>query len=402
MEFVIDQSRFLSALALAQTVADRRGTMPVLANVLLKVDKRGVECRATDMLIAVSERIDAEVVSTGSLTLGVRHLHGVVKTLVEGPVRVRGLDNHWAEIVAGRSEFKLMGMSEADFPTLPDPHDLQLVELPVHAFGDLLTKTLFSVSTDEARANLNGALLECDGKTATMVSTDGHRLTKYTVPLAGPRLTTGVIVPRKGMVEIKRVLDRAQAVRLSDRHARPPASDPATCPPFGPQPPPAGLRPDDVSAFRTATPARRPPTRRRVRLSDRNPRPPASAPTTCPPFGPQPSPAGLRSDDLPPSGPPRRLPGRPGDAAPPRPGRSADRRQAPPHATASRIGRRRPVWLSPNTSWSACTPVRRGVPGRPTWRGSGPDSSGRFRMPSPVCACPTMSTSSPARDSARG
>jgi DNA polymerase-3 subunit beta len=210
MEFVIDQSRFLSALALAQTVADRRGTMPVLANVLLKVDKRGVECRATDMLIAVSERIDAEVVSTGSLTLGVRHLHGVVKTLVEGPVRVRGLDNHWAEIVAGRSEFKLMGMSEADFPTLPDPHDLQLVELPVHAFGDLLTKTLFSVSTDEARANLNGALLECDGKTATMVSTDGHRLTKYTVPLAGPRLTTGVIVPRKGMVEIKRVLDRAQ------------------------------------------------------------------------------------------------------------------------------------------------------------------------------------------------
>jgi DNA polymerase-3 subunit beta len=210
MEFEIDQARFLSALALAQTVADRRSTMPVLANVLLKVDKKGVECRATDMLISVTERIPAEVKSTGSLTLGVRHLHGVVKTLPGGTLTLRGLPNHWAEIEASRSEFKLMGMPETDFPELPEAKGLEFVSVPGHLFSDLINKTLFSVSTDEARVNLNGALFECDGKEATMVSTDGHRLTKLTIPFAGPKLASGIIVPRKGMVEIRRVLDRVE------------------------------------------------------------------------------------------------------------------------------------------------------------------------------------------------
>jgi len=160
------------------------------------------------MLISVTERIPASVASPGSLTLGVRHLHGVVKTLPEGPLTLRGLDNHWAEIVASRSEFKLMGMSEADFPELPDPKGLSFIDVAGHLVAELINRTLFSVSTDEARVNLNGALFECDGKHATMVATDGHRLTKLTIPFAGPTLEPGIIVPRKGMVEIRRVLDR--------------------------------------------------------------------------------------------------------------------------------------------------------------------------------------------------
>ncbi len=221
MEFEIDQAQFLSALALAQTVADRRSTMPVLANVLLKVDKKSVECRATDMLISLSERIPADVKSTGSITLGVRHLHGVVKTLPAGSLRLRGLDNHWAEVVANQSEFKLMGMPETDFPDLPDAKGLEFLDVPGHLLSDLINKTLFSVSTDEARVNLNGALFESSGKHATMVSTDGHRLTKLTIPFAGPKLGSGIIVPRKGMVEIRRVLDRTEGdcgIAVGEQH----------------------------------------------------------------------------------------------------------------------------------------------------------------------------------------
>jgi DNA polymerase-3 subunit beta len=221
MEFEIDQAQFLSALSLAQTVADRRSTMPVLANVLLTADKKGVECRATDMLIAVTERIEADVGKTGSLTLGVRHLHGIVKTLPVGIVKLRALDNHWAEILAKGSEFKLMGMPKTDFPDLPDAKGLDFIEVPTETLGALIGKTLFSVSTDEARLNLNGALFECDGKRATMVSTDGHRLTKVSMPFEGPKLDAGIIVPRKGMVEIRRVLDRADercALAVSEQH----------------------------------------------------------------------------------------------------------------------------------------------------------------------------------------
>ncbi|MCA9705603.1 MAG: DNA polymerase III subunit beta [Myxococcales bacterium] len=216
MEFEIDQARFLSALSLAQTVADKRATMPVLANVLLRAETRGqVVCSATDMMIALTETIPADVGRAGSLTVGVRHLHGVVKTLPGGDLTFRGLDNHWAQIVSGKSEFKLMGMPENDFPALPDPERGAKGQKPVafttitgHVLADLIGKTEFSVSTDEARVNLNGVLFESDGKIGTMVSTDGHRLTKYARPLEGPVLDKGIIIPRKGMIEIKRVLDR--------------------------------------------------------------------------------------------------------------------------------------------------------------------------------------------------
>ena len=229
MEFEIDQARFLSALSLAQTVADKRSTMPVLANVLLRATSDGnVVCSSTDLMISLTETIPAEVKRPGTLTVGVRHLHGVIKTLPSGDLRFRGLDNHWAEIVASKSEFKLMGMPETDFPELPDPgrggkgkKGITFTTITGHVLSDLIAKTEFSVSTDEARVNLNGVLLESDGTNATMVSTDGHRLTKYARPMAGPVLEKGIIIPRKGMVEIRRVLDRVPGeveLGVGDQH----------------------------------------------------------------------------------------------------------------------------------------------------------------------------------------
>ncbi len=226
MEFEIDQSRFLAALNLAQTVADKRGTMPVLANVLIRANADGnVVCSATDMMTSLTESVSAEVKTPGSITVGVRHLHGVVRTLPSGPLRIKGLDNHWVQIVSGRSEFKLMGMPEADFPELPDPNDkkagLEFIDVPAHSLSDLIAKTHFSVSSDEARVNLNGVLFECDGEHGIMVSTDGHRLTKFELELAGPKLDKGVIIPRKGMLEIRRVLDRVSGeigLAIGDQH----------------------------------------------------------------------------------------------------------------------------------------------------------------------------------------
>ncbi|MEZ4448591.1 MAG: DNA polymerase III subunit beta [Nannocystaceae bacterium] len=212
MEFEIEQGKLLAALSLAQTVADKRSTMPVLANILLRAGKDNkIVCSATDMMISLTEHLAAEVKSPGILTLDVRHLHSVVRTLPDKPIRVKALDNHWAQLTVGRSEFKFMGMPPADFPELPDAKGLEFTRVMGHVLADLIHKTQFSVSTDEARVNLNGVLLECDGATATMVSTDGHRLTKYTSPLTGPKLAKGIIIPRKGMLEIRKVLERTSA-----------------------------------------------------------------------------------------------------------------------------------------------------------------------------------------------
>lgn len=224
MEFHIDQTRFSAALTLAATVANHRSTMPVLANVLLEAKTEGegeLVCSATDMMISITEHVPARVSKAGSLTIGVRHLLGVVKTLPGGDLSVKALDNHWAQIDAARSEFRLMGMPQADFPDLPDPKAAVFTSIPAHLLADLIQKTLFSVSTDEARVNLNGALFESDGKQGTMVSTDGHRLTKFSVPLAGPTFESGIIVPRKGMMEIRRVLDRVEGdceIAVGEQH----------------------------------------------------------------------------------------------------------------------------------------------------------------------------------------
>ncbi len=227
MELEIDQTRLLSALALAQTVADKRSTMPVLANVLLRATSDGhLVCAATDLMIALTETLPATVKSTGSLTVGVRHLHGVVRTLQPGTLKLRGLDNHWVQIVSARSEFKLMGMPESDFPELPDTaargkKALTFTDVPGHVLADLIHKTQFSVSSDEARVNLAGVLFECDDGVATMVSTDGHRLTRYTCRFPGPKLDKGIIIPRKGMLEIRRMLDRVSGdvgLAVGDQH----------------------------------------------------------------------------------------------------------------------------------------------------------------------------------------
>jgi DNA polymerase-3 subunit beta len=213
MQFEIDQSALLSSLALAQTVADRRHR--VLDNVLIRAGDEGVVFSSTDTMIALTESVACKVTEPGALCIGVHHLHSVAKTLPPGAVKVNSLYNSWAQIRASRSEFKLMGIPEGDFPELPDPGDVSFTSIPSHRFVDLIEKTLFSVSTDEARINLNGALFESDGSQATMVSTDGHRLTKYSLDLAGPELANGIIIPRKGLEELRRVLSTGPRPRTS-------------------------------------------------------------------------------------------------------------------------------------------------------------------------------------------
>jgi len=212
MEFHVPQTEFSAALALANAVADRRVTgQPILGNVLITARKdNNVEIAATDMTISIAEVVVAEVVKVGALTIGARYLHDVVKTLPKGkPLNVKAMENHWARLSIGRSEFKLMGQAPADFPALPSPKkSIKVAMVPVDALAELVDKTVFSVSTDETRVNLNGVLFESNGELGTMVSTDGHRLTKLSLPLAGPKLERGIIIPRKGMLEIKRILDR--------------------------------------------------------------------------------------------------------------------------------------------------------------------------------------------------
>lgn len=216
MEFRIDKDEFLLGLRLAQSIADRKSTMPMLANVLLRVSDTGkLLVAATDLNVAVSANLSSSNAKEGGLTLGAKALYDIVVNAPGNELTLKRMENNWAEIKAGKVNYRIVGMPDRDFPKIPDHREAEFVELDPNILREMIDKTLFSISNDETRFHLNGVLFESDGTTARMVSTDGHRLSKVERALAAPALSTGVIIPKKGVVEIKRILDSATTCQLA-------------------------------------------------------------------------------------------------------------------------------------------------------------------------------------------
>jgi DNA polymerase-3 subunit beta len=209
MEIKIKKADFIKGLYLAQSIADRKSTTPVVANVLLRSEgKEGILCAATDLRTTMVAEVQADVIEEGGISLGAKHLYEIVKNLPGEELTLKTSANHWAEIRAEKSRYKLVGMSDRDFPKLPNHREVSFTEFDAATLVEMISKTIFSVSGDDTRHHLSGIYFDCDGKIATMVSTDGHRLCKVERDFGtGPKLDNGVIIPRKGVLEIRRLLD---------------------------------------------------------------------------------------------------------------------------------------------------------------------------------------------------
>ncbi len=217
MEFRIQKAEFVRGLRLAQSIADRKSTMPMLANVLLRtVGKSKLLVAATDLNVSLSAELKSTNATEGGLTVNAKSLHDIVTSLPGDEVTIKRADNGWAEIRAGKVNYRVVGMPDRDFPKVPDHREAPFAEVPAITLREMIDRTLFSVCNDETRFHLNGVLFESNGAKAKMISTDGHRLSKVERALpGGPQLTAGVIVPKKGVMEIKRVLDGATTCRLA-------------------------------------------------------------------------------------------------------------------------------------------------------------------------------------------
>lgn len=208
MEIRIPKTEFLRGLRLAQNIADRKSTMPMLANVLLRASpQQGLLVAATDLNISLSAELTSENTTEGGITLGAKALYDIVASMPADDVTLSRRENNWAEIRAGKVVYRLVGMPDVDFPQIPESGDLEFSDVPARVVREMIDKTLFSVCNDETRFHLNGVFFESDGASARMVSTDGHRLSKVERELAAPPLSAGIIIPKKGVSEIKRTLE---------------------------------------------------------------------------------------------------------------------------------------------------------------------------------------------------
>jgi len=230
MKVTIERAELLKSLGHVHRVVERRNTIPILANVLVRAEKAALSLKATDLDLEVIESISAEVSPAGSTTVPAHMFYEIVRKLPEGSqvVLESSSDRAVLAIRAGRSRFTLQTLPESDFPDLAAGDMTHKFALAAADLKRLIDKTQFAISTEETRYYLNGIYLHVagSGKTQTLraVATDGHRLseTDLSVP-AGAAGMPGVIVPRKTVTEVQRLIEDTEgevAIELSSSKIR--------------------------------------------------------------------------------------------------------------------------------------------------------------------------------------
>jgi DNA polymerase-3 subunit beta len=207
MEFSANRSELLQELDLTQSVVERKATIPILSNLLLEVADSSLQLSATDLELGVRCSCAAKVKTQGSGTVPAKRLLDIVRSLPEAEVKFKVLENHWIQVTCERSSFKLVGMAKDNFPMLPAVAKAQAA-IPAGVLIGLIQRTIFSISSEESRYTLNGALLVMKPQSVMMVATDGHRLAmvERQLQIAGLSNELRILIPRKAMGELLRIL----------------------------------------------------------------------------------------------------------------------------------------------------------------------------------------------------
>jgi DNA polymerase-3 subunit beta len=214
MRVTVERAALLRSLGHVHRVVERRNTIPILANVLLRAGEGGLRLKATDLDIEVTETIPADVSGAGSTTVPAHVIYDIVRKLPDGAqVSLESTgEGGQMQIRSGRSRFMLQALAESDFPDLAAGDLPHRFSLPAGDLKRLIDKTQFAISTEETRYYLNGIFfhtLEAGGQTVLRaVATDGHRLARVEMPApAGAKGMPGIIVPRKAVAEVQKLVE---------------------------------------------------------------------------------------------------------------------------------------------------------------------------------------------------
>jgi DNA polymerase-3 subunit beta len=214
MKLVIERGELLRALGHVTSVVERRTTIPILSNVLLKASGAALQFKATDLEREVLEHAPADVSQPGAVTVPAHILHDIVRKLPDGAeVEIkRDPEKERLTLASGQSRFSLQTLAAEDFPDLAAGEFTHTFEIDAHDLKRLIDKTRFAISTEETRYYLNGIYLHAaaQGKSPTLraVATDGHRLAQAELPIPkGAEGMPGIILPRKTVHELTRLIE---------------------------------------------------------------------------------------------------------------------------------------------------------------------------------------------------
>jgi DNA polymerase-3 subunit beta len=212
MEILVRKADLVKELSLVQGIVERKNSIPILSNVLAEARSGELRIAATDLDVSLRCGCAAQVVADGAITLAAKKLYEIARSLPDSEVRLKVLPDSWASIECERVSFKMAGLPKEDFPALPEGKAAKGIEIPGEVLRDLIARTAFAITAEDARYYLAGALLVLDKDGAAMVATDGHRLS-YAHRKAALKVTEAVrvLIPRKAIHEIARLLETEDA-----------------------------------------------------------------------------------------------------------------------------------------------------------------------------------------------
>src|SRR4030042_2027152 len=221
MRRTIDRETVLKGVGRTLGVVDRRGTMPILANLLLQTEENRVLVSATDLEVSFRGFYPAQVLEHGALTVQAHYFFNLLKELPGETTELTGTDKSSLKIQVGDSYYQLHGLPADQFPPVPEITDQHLVEVESHMVKEMIEKTIFSVSVDDLQYHLSSIFWERveteGGFHLRLISTDGHRLTLIERALPESHqfaIEKGILIPRKGMAEVIRLLAEEDKVSL--------------------------------------------------------------------------------------------------------------------------------------------------------------------------------------------
>ena len=229
MKVTLERNHLLKSLGHVHRVVERRNTYPILANVLVTAGPDGLDLRATDLDIEVTETAPAMTATPGATTVPAHTLYEIVRKLADGAeVRLETEGGERMTISSGRSRFELSCLNPDGFPDLKADDFSHTFSVPAPVLGELIERTQFAISNEETRYYLNGIYFHTieDGQGVVMraVATDGHRLARAEAPAPeGSEGMPGIIVPRKTVAEVQKLLEGSEdevKVELSDTKIR--------------------------------------------------------------------------------------------------------------------------------------------------------------------------------------
>lgn len=215
MKFTITRERLQEGLLAVANAVPTKTTLPVLSNILLEALEDGIRLSGTDLDIAVSTVVPAEVDAEGAVTLPARKLVEIVRELPSAAIRITASGEQRVSLECGRSRFKLLGIPRDEFPTFPPVQFTAGWAVTSADLQKLIGHVAFAASTEESRPILNGVLWELRKDQMRMVATNGHRLARMDVPAGGGQESGDFIVPPKALDQIRRLFGAASEVEIA-------------------------------------------------------------------------------------------------------------------------------------------------------------------------------------------